>query len=77
MGLWSWMRNLDERVGLRPKRGPFDCVWCAKQEHEGCTGVAVRPRIPGLSLGGIHRLEPESDACACHLRNHGNPASAP
>ncbi len=44
MGLWQWVRTLDERAGLRPSRGPFDCAWCAEEDrHEMCTGRAVRP----------------------------------
>ena len=70
MGLWSWLRDLDERVGLRPRRGPFDCAWCTGEEHHGCTGVAVRPRLPGGGLATVHRLSAESDACACALRDH-------
>ena len=70
MGLWSWMSTLDERLGIRRRRGPFDCAWCVRNEHGGCTGVAVRPRIPGGTASSIHRLQAENDACACHLRGH-------
>ena len=70
MGVWSWMSTLDERLGIRPRRGPFDCAWCVRNEHGGCTGLAVRPRIPGGTASSIHRLQAENDACACHLRGH-------
>ena len=67
---WRWMSDLDERVGLRPRRGPFDCAWCAKEKrHDMCTGKAVRPNLP-VSLLTRHRIAAEVEDCACMLRGH-------
>jgi hypothetical protein len=70
MGLWSWLRDVDERVGLRPRRGPFDCAWCVREEHDGCTGVAIRTRLPGWGPANVHRMQAEDEACACRAREH-------
>ena len=64
------MRDLDERVGLRPRRGAFDCAWCITEErHDMCTGKAVRPNIDA-SLVTLHRVAAEVEDCACALRGH-------
>lgn len=64
------MRNLDERVGLRPRRGSFPCAWCGKEKrHDMCTGKAVRPNLP-VSIVTLNRVAAEVEDCACFLRDH-------
>jgi hypothetical protein len=64
------MRDLDERIGLRPRKGPFDCAWCAKEgRHDMCTGVSVRPNIDTTILT-LHRAVAEVADCSCALRGH-------
>jgi hypothetical protein len=68
--LWRWMRQLDERAGLRPRLGQFDCAWCRdERRHERCTGTAVRPPLP-MGILARHRLAAEVEPCGCMLRGH-------
>ena len=75
MGLWRWVQGLDRRFAnrydLRPKPGPFDCVWCKQERrHDMCTGKALRPHLEGAAPLWPGRVATAVEQCACALRGH-------